>query len=304
MEASDLSSQSLLIHLTRMCCSSPKQYPFTLILIERTLTSNSPHAEWIEKCIDATNGHALSYTIHPFSVDNIEHILERFSFSPPFISTNAAKIHLQSGGVPLNTLLILKHICNKEFLELSVNGLVFSHSVNFEKIRLPTQMIDQMVDQLKQIEDNSLNVLICASQIGFIFEERLIADAMQVPIIKISQELFKIQNKWGIITDIREEDCNGVYKFVNANYIEAIYKFIFEDFSCSSGYKSVPQLLKQYNSRLSIALENILESGEGNSEKIYKLSEYSYISGNQKICFKYSYKRLLKNIFFNFLFLY
>jgi len=184
--------------------------------------------------------------------------------------------------------IIVKRTRNNEDLEWLFKAVrSFAESDYFQKKGDSFELKDQYIKYLPNPDQERYkdsikekitkysqykHFLSCAACIGESFDTDILSDCLNIPRLEILRELSEVEDKTGIIRDDKKND--NIFIFDSAYDLEIIRKIFGITFE---GPKNeVPQLVREFHSKIALHLEKKLERSPN---EISKVAKHYYASG-------------------------
>lgn len=168
---------------------------------------------------------------------------------------------------------VISDFARNGILVRGVDGFEFNEQYSSpDSLPVPEKLYVALEEQLDQFPAYR-RIIECAACLGAEFKAAILAESLEKPRLDILQLLDEIEKETGLIYDVKESD--DIYAFQSSFILEVI-----RDRMLIKGEgplaKSVPQIVREYHSRLAISLERTLDIS---SNEIYEVAKHYYSAG-------------------------
>jgi tetratricopeptide (TPR) repeat protein len=196
----------------------------------------------------------------------------------------------EENATPLELVNVVSSLYRKNYLVKSEYGYVFSEEFNPDLPSVP----DNIKEDIKEIFETMpeyKEILSLAAIIGKEFDVSVLADALDMSVIKMTNLLYEISKKTNLVYDVLNKD--NIFSFKSQILVDAIKELInYTDKSFLEA--TAPQIIRFYN-------QIIAEAMEENNYSDIQIANFYYGAGKTVLHKNFEYQlkaaRACKNIF-------
>lgn len=167
----------------------------------------------------------------------------------------------------LNTVAFLARV--GAFQKTSSGFILAEKYSDIKQLPIPGAYSETVKQQVETVKEHR-SIIACAACLGLEFSAAVLASCLEISRFSLLQILDEIEQKTGLIYDVRDND--DIYAFQSSFSLEILREYLQITNVGPSG-KNVPQLVREYHYRVAISLENL------KSFSVFDVAQHYFAAG-------------------------